>query len=122
MNILLTEVPILTNGSGAFTVDTAVIQGVILHYAIVNVDLSAAPELDIVGKRTGIVVSNHDNIVLGTVYSPRMATHGVDGVAAVYIAAGQAVLDKIHVNEQLTVTLANGGSAKTGSLFIWSGK
>jgi hypothetical protein len=91
-----------------------------IEYVIYTPDatnpLDTGADLDITGENSGIVVANHDNI--GTVAftrAYRQATHGIDGAAALYAAAGQGVLDRIAIaGERLKVVIANGGNTKSG--------
>jgi hypothetical protein len=47
---------------------------------------------------------------------PRQATHGVDGVAALYAAGGAAVADKIAiVSDRIKIAITNGGSGGVGT-------
>lgn len=119
----LITVAITTNGSGAFSATTPAVDGEIAWYRYVpdgSTPLDTGADLDIVGSVTGIVVSNHDN--LGTsalTKAPRMATADETGAASLYAAAGEPVEDRIFVTaESLTVTIANGGDTKSGTLYI----
>lgn len=50
---------------------------------------------------------------------PRAATHSTAGVAALYAAAGQAVLDHIRmVDERIKIVIAAGGDTKSGRFII----
>ena len=48
--------------------------------------------------------------------APRQATHGTDGTAALYAAAGAAVRDHIALaNDRIKIQIASGGNTKTGT-------
>ena len=50
----------------------------------------------------------------------RQATHGVDGSASLYAAAGEPVEAPVVVAyERLNVVIAEGGNAKLGTLHVW---
>jgi len=120
------KVAILTSAGGAFTGYTTVVQGRVLQYRYVpdgTTPLDTGADLDITGEESGIVVASQANI--GTAAfskAPRQATHGVDGTASLYAAAGLAVQDGVVVDgERLKVVIAQGGNAKSGTLHIWVG-
>ena len=49
----------------------------------------------------------------------RQATHAPDGSAALYAAAGEAVLgDIVLANERVKIVVASGGNTKTGQFVI----
>lgn len=118
----LIRVPIVTDALGAFTYDTGPVNGTIDWYRYVPgaSGLDVNWDLDIVGKISGVVVANHDNLaVTAATFAPRQATHAIDGSASLYAGAGEPVEDKIGIaDEQLTVTIAQGGNVKSGTLFI----
>jgi len=119
-------VPILTDAAGNFSEETPAVEGRILQYRYVpdgTVPLDTNADLDIALSDSGVVIA--DIAAIGTVAvtkAPRQATHGVDGVAAVFAAAGEPVEGVIYsAGESLTVTVANGGNAKRGTLYVWAG-
>ena len=51
--------------------------------------------------------------------APRQATHGTDGTAALYAAAGTAVRDKIGAAEdRVKIVVSAGGNATTGTFHV----
>lgn len=127
MKVDLCTVDITTDASGDFTAVTPDIEGAVLQYRYVpdgTSPLDTGADLDIVGTKTGIVVSNQDS--LGTsafTKGVRHATHGIDGVAAYYHSNVDEPVEKpIYIGgESLTVTIANGGNVLSGTLYIWTG-
>lgn len=119
------RVAVTTDASGAFTVDTPEVSGRILSIRYVPAasnDLDANWDLDIVGKNTGIVVANIDNISAAAItWAPRQPTCDVAGAASLYAAAGEPVEDYIWVKEALTVTVAQGGNVQSGTIFLTVG-
>lgn len=68
---------------------------------------------------TGESVWAESNVNASATRAPRMATHGGDGVATLYAAAGTAVQDKIAVsNDRLKLVVASGGNAKTATIYV----
>lgn len=118
-------VNILTNGSGAYVATTPRVSGRFLQWRYVNhtTVMDNNWDIDVVGADTGVVLVNQDNIAGGTAFAKavRQATHDELGAASLYAATGEPVEDYIWVNESLTVTIAQGGSAKQGTLYFWFG-
>jgi hypothetical protein len=119
-------VPILTDAAGNFSAETPPVDGRILQYRYVPdgaAPLDTAADLDITLSDSGVVVAAI--AALGTAAvtkAPRQATHGTDGAAALFAAAGEPVEGAIYsAGEGLTVTVANGGNAKRGTLYVWAG-
>lgn len=116
---------ITTDASGDWTDQCSHISGRILQYRYDPDDtspLDTGADLDIVGDRSGVVVADHDN--LGTsalTRAPRQPTHAADGSASLYASTGEPVEDYIWVHETLTATIANGGNAKSGTLYVYIG-
>lgn len=124
MSVTRHRIVATTDGSGNFTGQTqGAVNGAIEHVRYTPdgaAPLDTGADLDIVGETTGIVVANHDDIGTSAfTRAYRQATHGIDGAAALYAADGSAVLDKVVVaGERLTLTIAGGGNAKSGTFDI----
>jgi len=120
MGITRHRIEVVTDASGDFTGYTqGAVNGLIEHYQYTPDGanpLATGADLDITGDKTAIVVANQDNIGTSAfTKAVRQATHGVDGVAAVYAAGGSPVLDKIAIaGERLKLVIAAGGNAKSG--------
>lgn len=116
----LIQVDILTDASGDFTYDTGPVNGTIDWYRYVPGDLSANWDLTIAGKRSGVsIVANTTMAATAAQLAPRQPTSDAAGAASLYASGGEPVEDRIAVaDEQLTVTVANGGATKSGTLFI----
>lgn len=123
-DIKVFTVSVLTDASGDFTATTAATSGKIVQVRYVpdgSSPLDTGADLDITGSKSGVVIANHDNIgtaAFTNVY--RQATHGVDGSASLYAAAGEPVEAPIYVaQEGITLTISNGGNAKAGKFYIY---
>jgi len=80
---------------------------------------AAGVDFAITNETTGQSLWSELNVDVSGVRAPRQATHGVDGVAALYAAVGEPVLDKIALaNDRVKITIANGGATKTGRFII----
>jgi hypothetical protein len=77
-------------------------------------------DLDIAGAQSGFVYANQDNIGTTAFQKlPRYATHDETGTASLYAAGGEPVEGVMAVAEPITATIASGGDAKKGTLYIW---
>jgi hypothetical protein len=120
MAITRFRIAVTTDAAGAFTGYTqGAVNGIVQHVQYTpdaTNPLATGADLDITGEVTAIVVANHDNIgVTAFTKAYRQATHGVDGAAALYAAAGSAVLDKIAIaGERLKLVIAQGGNTLSG--------
>lgn len=114
---------ILTDSSGDWTQTQNIGFGLFHQYRYVpdgTSPLATGADLDIVGAQTGVIYANQDDIgTTAFAKAPRQVTHGVDGVDRLYAASGQEVEDFIALAEPIKVTIANGGSAKKGTLYVW---
>lgn len=115
-----------TNGSGAFSTTLSGASGCFLQMVYVphgSTPIDTNADIDLVGATTGLVLIAHDNIGTSTfTRCYRQATHATDGSASLYAAAGEPVEDYIFVHgEDLTFTVANGASTKSGTFYLWFG-
>lgn len=76
-------------------------------------------DFTITAETSGVNVWVQQNVNATVTVCPRQATHGTDGTAALYAAAGQAVNDYVWlVGERLKIVLASGGDTKTGTFSV----
>lgn len=127
MTVHLHTVPITTNASGAFSANLLPVWGALLQYRYVPAAsdaLATGADLDIVGATTGFVYVDEDDI--GTSAFSRAPRQGADdfqGNALLFDAEGEPVPVPLYVSgESLTVTIANGGDTKSGTLYLWIGE
>lgn len=64
---------------------------------------------------TGETIWTQSDVNSSAVVAPRQATHTTVGAAALYAAAGVAVLDRIAVSGRIKIVLAAGGNVTTGT-------
>jgi len=123
--VRLITVNIATDGSGAFTQKTPEINGNLLQMRYVvdgTTPLPNTADLSITGTQTGISYFSTTDVGSSSFTKAiRQATHDTAGVASLYAAAGEPVEAEMAVAEQLTVTVANGGDTKVGTLYLWVG-
>ena len=122
----LITVPVLTDGSGDYSVTVAAPHGRLLQYRYVpdgSSPLATGADLTITSKQTGTSLVSQTNIGT-TAFSkaPRQPIHDEAGTASLYAAGGEPVSDFIYIaGEALTVTIAQGGAGNAGTLHIWVG-
>ena len=76
-------------------------------------------DFTITAETSGVNVWVQQNVNATATVCPRQATHGTDGTAALYAAAGTAVNDYVWlVQERLKIVLAQGGDTKTGTFSV----
>lgn len=115
-------VAILTDGAGAATVYTQPFTGKVSAIRYVKDGSNPLDNTaDVVGTvgGTGEAVWSESNLSASLTRAPRQATHGIDGSASLYAAAGEPVEAMIAVaNDRLKFVFAQGGAAKVGTLYV----
>lgn len=119
----LYQFDILTSAAGAWSQTIAPKHGLLRQYRYVpdgTSPLDTGADLDIAGAHSGFVYANQDNIGTSAFQKlPRYATHDETGAASLYAAAGEPVEGLMAVAEPITATIAAGGNAKKGVLYVW---
>lgn len=114
---------ILTSAAGAWSQTIAPKHGKFMQYRYVpdgTSPLDTGADLDIAGAQSGFVYANQDNIGTSAFQKlPRYATADETGAASLYAAAGEPVEGVMVVAEPITATIANGGNALKGVLYVW---
>jgi hypothetical protein len=114
---------ILTNASGAWSQTLTPRAGHFRQYRYVpdgTSPLDTGADLDIAGAQSGFVYANQDNIGTSAFQKlPRYATADETGTASLYAAGGEPVEGVMAVAEPITATIANGGNALKGVLYVW---
>jgi hypothetical protein len=116
------SVTVTTIADGSATAYTAAGYNGLLHAIVYTPDgttpYSNNVVVTITGETSGLAIWSETIATAASAPTryPRAATHTVLGAAALYAAAGTAVLDKIGLaGERLKIVLASGGNAKVGS-------
>ena len=122
--VQLQTISITTTSGGADTEYTAVVTGCVAQVRYVphaTTPLDTGADLDITLETSGVVVANHDDIGTSAFTSVYLqATHGADGSASLYAAAGEPVEAPVCVaNDRLKVIIGSGGDTKSGTFYIW---
>lgn len=110
------DVTVTTNAAGAATAYTDdPVNGRVVTVIYTKTDFANGVDFTITGERTGQTVWTQQDVDATATVSPRQATHSTAGVAALYAANGEAVLDYVWLPfERIKVVIGSGGAAKTG--------
>lgn len=112
-------VALTTAADGSATGYTPVVTGKISAIHYVKTDFANGVDFAVTAEATGESIWAEADVNASAVRAPRQATHSVAGVASLYAAAGQAVLDKIAVaGDRIKIVVAQGGDTKTGSVIV----
>lgn len=119
MHIERHTVAVTTAADGSATALSETITGTILAIHYVANDFASGVDFTVTGEATGETIWTEANVNASKSCAPRMATHGTDGTAALYAAAGTAVQDKIGLAaDRVKIVIANGGATKSGTFHI----
>lgn len=125
MRAVTERIDIVTNADGDFVGYSNVVNGRVLEIRLIvpgSGGLEATSDLAITNELTGAAILSKTDQNGSATWAPRQATHSTAGAAALYAAGGAAVNDYVVVAEsRIKVVVAQGGNAKTGTLFITVG-
>lgn len=108
-------VDVTTDGAQAATVFTPYLSGLVhaIHY--IKTDFTDGVDFTITAEATGETIWTQADVNAAVVKAPRQATHSTAGVAALYVAAGTAVQDRIAISrDRIKIVIAQGGASKVG--------
>jgi hypothetical protein len=112
-------VAITTASDGTATGYTPALTGRVLAIHYVKTDFADGVDFTITSEATGETIWSQLNVNASASCYPRAATHGTDGAAALYAAAGQAVREPIALaNDRVKIQIAQGGNAKSGTFHV----
>lgn len=112
-------VTVTTAADGSATAYSEVLTGKVSQIRYVKTDFAAGVDFTITAEATGETLWAELDVNASATRAPRQATHGTDGVASLYAAAGAAVLDKIALAvDRVKIVIAAGGDTKTGVFHI----
>lgn len=123
MHVERHSIAIATDGSGDSTSYTAeVLTGRIIdvQYVAGSAALDNTADFTITGETSTKTILVKANVSAAFVAAPRQATYlNTDASAALYAAAGTAVLDHICIaKERVKLVVAQGGASKNGTVYI----
>lgn len=112
-------IALTTDGAGAATGYTPVVTGLLSQIRYVKDDFTDGVDFTVTLEATGETVWAESDVNASATRAPRQATHGTAGAAALYAAAGEAVLAPIAVAaDRVKVVVASGGAAKSGTVHV----
>lgn len=112
-------VSVTTDGSGDATAYTPVITGKVCTIIYTKTDFADGVDFTITAEATGETIWAENDVNASKTVAPRQATHTTAGVAALYAAAGVAVLDDIVVaQDRVKIVIASGGVTKSGTFIV----
>lgn len=118
--IELKQITIIADGAGNFTV-TFPATGALIQYRYSPGTLATGADVTVAGANTGksfIALVNAGTATIDR--APRQPVHDAAGTPSLYAAGGEPVEDYIYAGgEQLTLTVAQGGTANVGTLYLW---
>jgi len=112
-------VQVTTAADGSATAYSDVVTGKISQFRYTKVDFDNGSTFTITSEATGETLWTETGVNASATRAPRQATHSTAGVAALYVAAGTAVNDKIALAvDRIKIVIASGGNVKTGVFHI----
>lgn len=112
-------VAVTTASDGTATAYSETVTGKIVAIHYVKTDFANGVDFTITSEATGETIWTESDVNASATRAPRQATHSPLGAAALYAAAGAAVLTPIALaRDRIKIVIAQGGSVKTGSFII----
>jgi hypothetical protein len=110
-------VSVTTDASGDVTAYSDFIEsGFLSQIRYVKTDFDNTADFTITLEATGETLWAENNVAASATRAPRQATHGTDGTASLFAAAGSAVQDKIAIaGSKIKIVVAQGGNVKSGT-------
>lgn len=109
------SVTITTDGSGDGTGYISVPHGRVMSLHYVKTDYADGVDFTVTAEATGEAIWSQSNVNAAASVYPRVAVHDVLGAAALFAAAGEAIVEPIFmVNDRIKIVVASGGDTKTG--------
>jgi hypothetical protein len=115
-------VTIAVDAIGDGTGYTPVVTGRVLEIRYVKTDYANGVDFNITAEATGETIWAELNVNASATRAPRLATHSTAGAAALFVAAGQPVLDYIMlVNDRVKIVVDDGGVSTSGTFHVLIG-
>jgi len=110
-------VALTTDASGDVTAYSEPANGRLHTIRYAKTDFADGVDFTVTLESTGEAVWAESNVNASATRAPRQATHGVDGTASLYAAAGEPVEGFIvAAGDRFKVVVAQGGNVKSGAL------
>ena len=112
-------VSVTTASDGSATVYSPVVTGLLSQIRYVKTDFADGVDFTITAEATGETLWTEVNVNASATKAPRQPSHGTDGAASLYAAAGTAVQVPIALaNDRVKIVIASGGAVTTGTFHI----
>ena len=112
-------VPVTTIADGSATAYSNPVTGKLSQIRYVKTDFDDGSTITVTNETTGETLWTEAAVNASATRAPRQPVHTTAGAAALYAAAGQAVLDKIALaNDRIKIVIAAGGNKKTGTFIF----
>lgn len=112
-------VTVTTAADGTATAYSDPVTGLLSQIRYAKTDFANGVDFTITLETTGETLWAENDVNSSATRAPRQATHGTDGSASLYAAAGVAVQDKIAIaSDRIKIVIASGGNTKSGTFFI----
>lgn len=109
------SVTITTDSSGDGTGYIEVPFGRVMSLHYVKTDYADGVDFAITAEATGEGLWTESNVNAAASRYPRAAVHDVLGVAALYAAGGEAIVEPVVLaSDRIKIVVSNGGDTKTG--------
>jgi hypothetical protein len=108
----------LTDAGGDFTVSPTVGPGKVIGVGIENGNLAATTDLTIVDALTGVTVFSKSDIAADGLFLPKTPVHAAAGAAVLEGTLADDPLDSPVIVRAATITVAQGGDTKAGTLYL----
>lgn len=112
-------VPITVDSAGDAEVYTPVVYGLVHSIRYIKDDFADGIDFIVTDESTGETIWSEESVNASATRYPRAPTHGSTGVAALYAAGEDGVLDRIAVSgSRVKVVVADAGTETSGELHI----
>lgn len=112
-------VTLTTDASGDATGYTPVVTGRLSAIHYIKTDFADGVDFTVASEATGQSLWAGTNVNASAIVAPRQPTHGQDGSASLYAAAGEPVETQIALaNDRVKIVVASGGASKTGTFHV----
>lgn len=107
---------ITTTSGGAATVYVGPVSGLVQALYVGQGTLAATSDLTITDSGSGGPIITITDSSASAWYAPRMATCDVAGAASLYASGGEPVEDRIPVDGEIKIVVAQGGNTTSGTV------
>ena len=119
MTVRRQTVTVVSIADGSATAYSPRISGKLCSISYVKTDYDNGVGFTITAETSGETLWTEAAVNASATRYPRGPTHSTAGVAALYVAAGTAVFDKIALaSDRVKIVLATAGNVKTGTFHI----